>query len=211
MHKQIELWKHKYGRVFKLMLEGQEVYFRPLTCSEITYVETKDDQQVKIIPELVILNDVKLQLPGSLSKVSAHVIKESAISDDQAFQLKVLQNKNKVHEDIVLTIISMVCAIYPGYTPDDLLAKTIAQLLVLAAMAEISSETNFLSDKSSLLISTISVSVCWTPSRLMDESTDALSMEMAKHGQVVPTLSQVKNNGADLTDLQRQMRQLDGI
>jgi hypothetical protein len=49
---------------------------------------------------------------------------------------------------------------------------------------------------------------------LMEESTDALQAVMTKFGKRVPTLAEIKakqNNSKPLTDLQKQMKELNQI
>ena len=212
-------WKAKYGRIFKVRLENQDIYFRLLTVGEIeTY--KKDPFEIGFHLDSIILNNKSLSTTGAKYKLSDFVIKNSFPNTDDEMKERVLHNRFKVKDDFVLNLIAKLCSIYISYTPDQLRDKTLDQLLELTAIAEVMIDKPILNDKKGkpgVLNSKRSVTernegkFAKPPvEELMDASSDALQNEMAKFGKKVPKLDEVKAKKQEipLTDLQRQMKEL---
>jgi hypothetical protein len=214
-------WKAKYGRVFRVQLDGKEIYFRLLTVGEMEICK-KDYKLLGSFLDSLILNNESLSSTGAKYKLSDFVIKTSFPSTEDEMKEKILHNRYKVKDDFTLNLISKLCSVYVSYTPDDLKDKTFDQLLELMAIAELITGKQLLSDKKKGKLTTRDTmerpdSKFSKPpvDELMEESSDALSAVMAKFGKKVPTLAEVKAKTGvkkeTLTDLQRQMKELNQV
>lgn len=205
----VELWRKKYGKVYSLKLENKEVLFRLLTARELLLIKDKDTKADRIIADLVILNKIELKLPGSLITLAKKVIQRSISTTDDELILKIIQKRNKIRESPYLTHVVRLCKLFP-YTPDQLLDKTEDQLLELIAMAEsmtgkeiisTSPKTNLKSPKTRDAESFNKPD----PSPLMDESKDALSKVLEKHGKKV---KEFKKESKPTDPVNKQMQDL---
>ena len=215
-------WKTKYGRIFKIRLEDKDIYFRLLTVGEIEAYK-KNPYEISKHLDSIILNNKSLSSTGAKFKLSDFVIRTSFPNTDDEMKEKVLHNRYKVKDDFTLTLIAKLCSIYVSYTPDQLKLKTIDQLLELTAIAEIMTGKPLLSDKGEAkgklkskrtIIEREGDTFSKPPvDELMEESADALQAAMFKFGKTVPTLNEVKakKETAGLTDLQKQMKELNRV
>lgn len=215
-------WKAKYGRIFKVQLEGKLLYFRLLTTGEMEICK-KNYKLLGVLLDSLILNNESLSSTGAKYKLSDFIIRTSFPSTDDEMKEKILHNRYKVKDDFTLNLIAKLCSVYVSYTPDDLKDKSFDQLLELMAIAEVMTGKQLLSDKKKGGKLTNRDTIERPDSKfakppvdeLMEESTDALSVVMAKFGKKVPTLAEVKaKTGAKkepLTDLQRQMKELNQV
>ena len=214
-------WKTKYGRIFKITLEGKVIYFRLLTVGEIDIYKNKTNELGHHL-DTIILNNKSLSSTGAKYKLSDFVIKESFPTTDEEMKAKVLHNRYRVKDDFTLTLIAKLCSIYVSYNPDQLKTKTIDQLLELTAIAEVMVDKQILTDKKGKTGSFNKRTVTERDEgkfakppidELMEESSNALQTAMAGHGKKVPTLNEVweKKAGKPLTDLQKQMKELSKV
>jgi len=213
---QIYEWKSKYGKVMRLNLEGSDVYFRTLTCREIQYVKTLEESAIKIVPDLVILNDIKLKQVGSKHKITQLAISKSNIDDEDKLKETALENRLEIKQDFTLSLIQKICSVFVSYTPDTLMDKNIWQLMKLVALAEEVSGNNIINTggekpKSNLpptfVNPTIRDGEKWAKvdeQGLMEDSVDELNKALGKN---IPTIKDKKLS--NLTDLQKQMKTLD--
>ena len=215
-------WKAKYGRIFKVKLEGKEIYFRLLTAGEMEICK-KDVKLLGCFLDSLILNNESLSSTGAKYKLSDFVIKTSFPNSDDEMKEKVLHYRYKVKDDFTLGLISKLCSVFVSYTPDDLKSKTFDQLMELIAIAELMTGKQLLSDKKTKgKLNTMRDTSERDAAKfnkppvdeLMEESGNALQAVMAQFGKKVPTLAEVKAKKAPekpLTDLQRQMKELNKV
>lgn len=218
MTKQINEWKSKYGRVLRMALEGQDVYFRTLTCREMQYLKGKEETAIKVVPDLVILNNVKLKAAGSKYRLSEYVLEKSIITDGDDLQKAAIENRLKIRKDFTLSLIKNICSVFVSYTPDQLMDKTTSQLMEIVAMAEAVTgrhiiETGDEPKKPPTAMPTMREGTAWEDQRqhhqeLMDESVNALNKKI---GKKVPTVAEAKGNNSELGDLQKQMKELESF
>ena len=208
---EIKSWKRKYGRIFKINLENKEVYYRPLLCREI--IQAKDaSNSVEVITQNAILNDVTLKLPGSYITLASHVMRISSISDEDDLIQKAIENRLKIRENFTLHLITKLCVVFP-YKPDELMDKTLEQLMELVAIAEEATGKHIIltgdekknfrqpSHRESSKFSNPPIN------ELMDEASNALQNTMKKYGKNIPKFHKPKKD-THLSDLHRQMREL---
>lgn len=213
-------WKSKYGRVFKVRLEGKEIYFRLLSVEEIEYYK-KDVTQLGKFLNTIILNNESLSSTGAKYQLSDFVIKSSFPESDESLEEKILHHRYKIKDNFLFNIISKLCGTFISYTPDDLKAKSFDQLLELVSIAELMTGKQLLgkknANKSKRTVSERDNNKFEKPAvdELMEESTQALQAVMTTFGKNVPKLDDVlakKNTpAAPLTDMQRQMKELNKI
>ena len=216
-------WKAKYGRVFKVRLEGKDIYFRLLTVNEIeTY--KKNPYDIGKYLDSIILNNESLSSTGAKYKLSDFVVRSSFPDSDDKMKEKVLHHRYKVKDDFVLNLISKLCSVYISYTPDDLKCKSIDQLLELMAIAELMTGKQLLTEKKGRRKPGVDINrevqerddSKFAPppvDELMEESSHALQAAMTQFGKKIPTLNEVKKEMGKkpLTDLQKQMRELNQV
>ena len=210
-------WKKKFGRIFSLQLEGQEVYFRLLSCNELMHLEDHKEEAPSVIPDLVILNDVKLTLPGSRVYLSEFVLKESLISDEDDLQKRIIENRLAVDNHFYLRLVTEICSVFVSYTPDELMDKTADQLLRLTAIVEkVTGKQLILREagkkRPPTAMPTLRTDESWGKppiDELMNESTEALKRELAKHGKKAQTIKEKKQEAIkDLDPVAKQMHEL---
>ncbi len=212
----IKKWKHQYGKIFKFKLEGKDVYARCLNAGEIVKYASEENITDKVASS-VILNDVELKLPGSIVHLSTFIIKKSSIDDEDILVEKAILNRRKMESHFIYEIIVNICKILP-YKPDELFNKSLDDLLEITAIAErITGNHIILTGDEPATIPTARPNMRESNGKfnppevqeMMNDSVDALSKEMAKHGKKAPTLKEKKKEKyKDLNDLQRQMKEL---
>lgn len=215
-------WKLKYGRVFKVRLENKDIYFRLLSVGEIDAYKTNPSLLSKSLSS-IILNNESLSSAGAQYKLSDFVINNSFPNNDDELKEKILHNRFKVKDEFSLSLIAKLCSIYISYTPDQLKHKTIDQLLELIAIAELITGKPLLNNKAAKpgtlnqnrsVVENDGGRFSKPPvDELMEESTDALQQAMRKEGKKVQTLNEIKSkqNKPNLTDLQKQMKELNQV
>ena len=213
-------WKAKYGRVFKVRLEGKEIYFRLLTSDEIIDCKKNFKSIIQYI-DSIILNNESLSSAGAKYKLSDFVINNSFPNSEDDMKERVLHHRYKIKDDFLFNLIAKLCSVYVSYTPDDLRFKTFDQLLELTAIAEIMTGKPLLNDGKKGKLNPGKGPMERPENKfgkppveeLIEESSDALQDAMAKFGKKVPKLDEVKakKNEKPLTDLQRQMKELNRI
>lgn len=207
MDPRVAEWKRTYGRVFRIKLEGKDVYYRPLSCRELIRAKEAPDDVAKVVQESVILNDdVKLSLPGSLLTLSSHVMKISVLEDGDELVQTALENRFRVQENFSLNLISRICGIFP-YKPDELLGKTLHQLLQIVAVAEVTTGKHIIKTgdepKGPPKQPSFREDGKFTPPQvdeLMNDSSDALAATMRKEGQNVKQFSKKPKSDDPLTN-----------
>jgi hypothetical protein len=212
-------WKLKYGRIFKIRLDEKDIYFRLLNAGEIETYKNNPRQISKVI-DSVILNNESLSSTGAKYKLSDFVITNSFPDSEDSMKEKVLHHRYKVKDDFVLNLIAKLCSVYVSYTPDQLKAKSLDQLLELMAIAELMIGKKLLEDKKAKkpnmgMSRSVQERMDTKFSKpavdeLMEDSADALQAAMMQFGKKAPTLSEVKAKKGDkpLSDMQKQMREL---
>ena len=155
--------KSKHGSIYVIDIEGQLIYYRTLTAWEIqSFLELKGDStKDKLEVERALCsfalvypsNIPDFKGPGSLSSLateiwSKSVPTEEAISDVvdnvRAWAVDASTNNYAVMLSISLT------RLMPALNLTSLLKLTIAQLLRIAALAEVSTEVQFLKGEGSM-------------------------------------------------------------
>lgn len=202
-------YKKKYGRIFKLQLEGMDVYFRPLTIHEIKHF-TNTSKIEEQIANLVILNDINLKLPGSFIRLAEYVYKYSVLNDKDDFDGRYLEIKRNVSENGYLHLITEICSVYP-YTPDQLTSKTLDELIEIHIMAGMT--RGGIPKKEKPQTPGYKENDKFEPpdvNSLMQESTNALDKEMKKHGKKVQQYTKKKVN-PNLSPLHKQMQELNNF
>jgi dsRNA-specific ribonuclease len=215
-------WKLKYGRIFKVQLEKKWLYFRLLTVGEIEAYKKKPQEVSKHINS-IILNNESLSSTGAKYKLSDFVIANSFPLTDDDLKERILHHRYKIKDDFSMSLIAKLCSVYVSYTPDQLMNKTLDQLLELVSIAEIMTGKQLLNDKKTKgrLVRETKESNNESFSKppideLMEETEQSLQAAMSKFGVKVPTLAEVKSKkekekNVHLTDLQKQMKELNQV
>jgi hypothetical protein len=134
----IEEWKKKYGKIFKVKIDGSEITYRNLTIDEVLQLQGKEDTSQDLIADIVILKGDKPKTAGGKLALANYVIKSSSFRDEDDVKMKILEERNKQGENFYSGLISRICSIFP-YKPDELKSRTLDQLLELVVMAETAS------------------------------------------------------------------------
>lgn len=216
MKDKIAEWKNQYGRVFKIRLEGNDVYYRNMVASEMI-TDNGVEGTEELAKNVILYSERPLKLAGSFAKIADHVLQGSAVESLDDLKLKAIENRDKIQNNLILNLISQICAVYP-YTPDQLMNKTFDQLFDIISMIEVSTGREIIQTTEGNRGHKVPTPPDFREGEkfnkpdeniLMEESVDALANEMAKHGKKAPTLNEVKNS--HLSDLHKQMKQLENV
>lgn len=207
-------WKAKYGRIFSVWLDNQEIYFRLLSIQEIEICK-KNSKLISNVIDSIVLNKKSLST-GAKFKLSGFLIDNSFPSTDDELQEKVLHHRYRVKDDFSFFLISKICSVFVSYTPDQLKEKSLDQLLELIAIAEITIGKQLLGKQKkgitprNIQERTDGKFLKPDVAEMMDESQNALQEAMLKAGKKIPTFDQVKNNKPK-NGLTQQMQELNNI
>lgn len=211
-------WKAKYGRIYRIWLEEQWVYFRLLNAEEINHYR-KEPKQLGNNLDSIILNNKSLSSTGAKYKLSDFVIKQSFPNSEDELKERILHYRFKVKDDFLLNLISKLCGVYVSYTPDQLKLKSFEQLMELVAMAELMTGKQLLSDKKQVgrknfrMPDERDTSKFQKPDtdELMEESTSSLQAAMMKFGKEVPKFKKDKPASNPLSPIHQQMKELNKV
>lgn len=138
----VAAWKVQYGEVFSVQAGGAQYVFRALTIKEwdvvIKHKEWSSADAEDYIIELALLWPENFDLdsvrPGIVTTVAEEITEVSGFNS--VYSLIHAMNQAREDLDYMGMAEAFVIAAMPAYTPDDLGAKTMHQVMRLVAQSE---------------------------------------------------------------------------
>jgi len=124
----------RYGGLIKFDIRGREYLFRPLTYAEFKSADKLGDtpELSDAILELCIVQGDLSIIPHEQRDHIADWIRASSSPDP-----KILDDlRELVKTDDMTPIITLICSVFPSYTPDDLLNMSMLELMYRMTLAE---------------------------------------------------------------------------
>lgn len=210
-------WKAKYGRIYRIWLENEWIYFRLLNAEEINFYR-KDPKQLGYNLDSIILNNKSLSSTGAKYKLSDFVIKQSFPNSEDELKERILHHRFKIKDDFLFNLIARLCSVYVSYTPDQLRVKSFEQLLELTAIAELMTGKQLLGDnkkhgkKNFRMPNERNDGKFKEPNtdELMDEASSSLQEEMLKFGKDIPKFKK-ESPISNSSSMQQQMEELNKV
>jgi len=147
-------WKERYGSIYLIEIESQDIYYRTLTAWEIQSIldlKTNNKAQVDIdttVVQLALLSIVPdFSKPGSITSLAQVIWNKSCLTDEALALTKDSIRKwaaDSISINFNLALASLLCRILPSLDLVTLLSLSTNKLLKIAAIVETITEIKVL-------------------------------------------------------------------
>ena len=142
LSQQIEIWKEKYGAIFKIHVGGSDFIYRSLTISEYRYLLTQQESEAA---QDWILNQVILHPHDMLQELEDPqilqlyntIFQSSYFGDEEQIDANVIVLREEYSTNLWKAVCIFILTAMPTYKIDELESLTVDKLLDLYMIAEL--------------------------------------------------------------------------